>query len=430
MSADLASLTLAFDGAVYASIAKLFASGVGEFWYLPNFETYPERFVDHPPLGIYMTSLWMQVFGSAFWTPKLLHLVLFFTSVFVIAELAKMHSISPWLAVLFFVVMPQTTATFTGGYLESFVITWSLLAVWALLRAWQSLGWALIYGAFVAAAVLTKGPVGLFTLTAPLGLWAVHRQFWRPFLIGCIALVPLLLLAALTFLNEGAREFVEQYWAQQVWASISGERPVQEDRIDLLLWLLTHLGVVILVAALLACRRPALSKSSWLWVILAFAGSLPLLISARTYPHYITPVLPFLALAAASALTPVKLPAWVHNSNYPIFATTLVCMVIAIQAWSTPGDHAKDINGAREIAKFVDRLAFCNPQKGLRTRVYSSLYHGIRPQPLERVDVGRGLGTLGILCDEPPASNHVAIAELNRDLNLWVVHPADNNSNK
>ena len=69
----------------------------------------------------------------------------------------------------------------------------------------------------------------------------------------------------------------------------------------------------------------------------------------------------------------------------------------------------------------MDRLAYCHPDQGLRTRVYASLYHGIRPQPLSRMDVERGLGKLGILCDKPPAdADYVPVAELNRGLKLWV----------
>src|SRR4051812_22549428 len=60
----LAQRGMFVDGLTYASIARNLAEGRGSFW-SPSYTAtiYPE-FHEHPPLGLWLQSLWFRVLGD------------------------------------------------------------------------------------------------------------------------------------------------------------------------------------------------------------------------------------------------------------------------------------------------------------------------------------------------------------------------------
>jgi len=314
---DLVSRGLALDGLVYASIAKQLAQGIGAFWTLPHYDGSPGIFQEHPPLGIWLLAQWMRLAGDAFWVEKayagLRTLGCFGLTGLLWRDISgRLNVWWPWLLLA---VMPVTTYTLKNNYLESTLVLAALLAVWAgwrLVRAPLSaralIGWSMLLAGGVFTGLLIKGPVGLFPLAAPLLFAAFEPPPGRPpgspaaaaFGLSCSIPAVLLLCACLALLlaYDDAQQALAAWWQNQVVASIAADRPVVHGR----LYQLGNLARNLLPPALLTGlvlwrwgRWPARGRP-WALLLLGAAASVPLLLSARQFKHYLLPALPLFTL--------------------------------------------------------------------------------------------------------------------------------------
>ncbi len=67
IATDLAQVSQALDGVVYADIARNLSIGEGTFWAPVFFDASGGAFRDHPPLGLWLMSIWFALWGDAFW---------------------------------------------------------------------------------------------------------------------------------------------------------------------------------------------------------------------------------------------------------------------------------------------------------------------------------------------------------------------------
>jgi hypothetical protein len=169
----------------------------------------------------------------------------------------------------------------------------------------------ILSGASIVAATLTKGPIGLFPLAAPVIFWPLSggrracaslAGQWATVVVCAVALwsVPV------------ARESLTQYVDQQVLPALGGQREVSASSLTIVTQLIQAVLVPILVAGglvTIAARRfvapsPHERAEAASLLLLGMAGTLPIAVSAKQAGHYLVPAVPFFALAAARVIAP------------------------------------------------------------------------------------------------------------------------------
>jgi 4-amino-4-deoxy-L-arabinose transferase-like glycosyltransferase len=306
------------DGVMYAVIARNMSLGVGSLWQPRFTETAYQRFFEQPPLGLGVESLAFRLLGDHVVVERLFSLLCFGLQALLIAALWRrlMPSRADWWPVFLWVLPSIVTWCVVNNMLENTQALFTSAAVLAFLvggsrrapLAAMSLG--AVAGLLSVAAVLTKGPVGLFPLALPvlgLALPASHRprHVWAATAGMAIAVAGAI---ATVWLYEPAHTALAEYFRTQLEPSVTGERAARGTPTAGLAHL--GLGVVLRIAVLGAIGwlvrgrpRPVAGRAAVFYLAVAIAASLPILFSAKQVGHYFLPSVPFFALAIG-ALTP------------------------------------------------------------------------------------------------------------------------------
>jgi 4-amino-4-deoxy-L-arabinose transferase-like glycosyltransferase len=312
------------DGVTYASIARNLAEGRGSFWAPSYTATIYPTFHDHPPLGLWLQSLWFRVLGDHLFVERAYSLTAAVATAALIAAIwrdLERKGVVPvflgWWPILLWIAVPVVSWAIVGNLLETTVALFTTAATLAALhgvvatRSVRAIGWGALSGAFVVAAGLTKGPVGLFPLVAPLTF----------VLLPYACRVPLTLFAQWIAVAAAggallafpmSRASLNEYVNVQVLAAVSGQREVSAGSLTILKDLVQQVmlpmaGMAILAVA--AARRfeaPSSDsrKYATAFTMLGLAATLPILASAKQAGHYLVPAVPLYVLAAAVALAP------------------------------------------------------------------------------------------------------------------------------
>lgn len=306
------------DGLIYTSVAANMAEGVGSFWHPVYTATQFPDFYEHPPLMMWLLSLWMRLFGTSMMAAKGYSVaVVLLTAALTVAVWKQLGFKTGlgWLPLLALPLIPDVALAAHNNYLESTMTLFVLAAVWLVLRG-KGVGWHLLAGAMLAAAFLTKGPTGLFPLALPALLWLFGtRKGFGQAAVGTLAMALGLAapLAALWLGVPDAQEFLHKYFDNQV---IGGSQVLVTSRTYIVKTLFSHTAVVLVVALAVvlfgilkksAPWRP--TRDSWrrfgLVFALALCGTLPMMVSTKQRAFYLLTVFPFVALALAALLEPL-----------------------------------------------------------------------------------------------------------------------------
>ncbi len=306
------------DGLIYTSVAANMAEGVGSFWHPVYTATQFPQFYEHPPLMMWLLSLWFRLFGTGMMAAKGYSVaVVLLTAALTVAvwkQLGFKTSLG-WLPLLMMTLIPDVALAAHNNYLESTMTLFVLASVWLVLRG-KGVGWHLLAGVMLAAAFLTKGPTGLFPLALPALLWLFgERRGLGQMALGTLAMALGLAtpLALLWFCVPDAQEFMHKYFENQV---IGGSQVLVTSRTYIVKTLFSHTAVVLVVALAVvlfgilkksAPWRP--TRDSWrrfgLVFALALCGTLPMMVSTKQRAFYLLTVFPFVALAVAALLEPL-----------------------------------------------------------------------------------------------------------------------------
>lgn len=344
------------DGLVYAVISRNLAIGVGSLWAPTYSQTTWVQFFDHPPLGFALQAVFFWLLGDHLFVERLYSFVAFGLHALVL--MAIWRRLQPreydWLPLLFWILPSIVTWGAINNMLENTQALLTSAAVLLLVGGRPGAGTgastgpptnALLRGAAggltIAAAFLTKGPVGLFPLAVPalLLLMPKPRRPARigPMTLGMIAALCACGLALAAY--EPSRHALTRYVETQVAPSILGLREINEDRFPVFRHV--FVGIAARMAALLALIRvagsvrrrrlarggapvsagpPAIggrdagvgfasaarSGPGLFLLVLAFGASVPITFSPKLAGHYFVPSVAMFALAFASfALGPV-----------------------------------------------------------------------------------------------------------------------------
>jgi 4-amino-4-deoxy-L-arabinose transferase-like glycosyltransferase len=349
------------DGVTYASVARNLAEGRGSFWSPFYTSTIYPQFHEHPPLGFWLQSLWFRVFGDHLFVERAYSLAAALVTAFLIARIGhrlaargERHDTGEsWLPILFWIAVPVVSWAIVGNLLETSVSLFTSAAVAAAIEAacaermTTGVGWGVLSGAAIVAATLTKGPVGLFPLAAPIVFVPISgRRRWAWPAAGQWATV--VLCAVALWSMPAARESLTQYVNQQVLAALGGQREVSASSLTIVKQLIEAVLAPILVVCglvVVAARRfvaPSQQQRAEAasLLLLGLAGTLPIAVSAKQAGHYLVPAVPLYALAAARVMAPSLALvsdriAMTHRRTVVDMLTALV-VVVTIGAAFTP----------------------------------------------------------------------------------------------
>jgi hypothetical protein len=204
----------------------------------------------------------------------------------------------------------------------------------------------LIYLGFIA-----KGPVACFTFAVPTISWLAFRTgFLRAVISTLLAVVAFAFFLFVTFcLFPDSLEFWKGFWQAQVVLSLTSQRAPGDTHWYLVeRWILEMIVPVITVAVMMVVARVPLrqirfNRQALFFLLIALAGSLPFLISARQHARYILHSFPFFVLSLSFLADNVALHLENVLANKPkIHATIAVAAMMVFVVGMTTMFYKKD----------------------------------------------------------------------------------------
>ncbi len=339
------------DGVFYASISRNLVYEPGTtIWDLKVANFLDPAFNGHPPFAFWLQALFFAVLGDWFWVERFYSLCCAAITAYLLWSLAALfrRDTAP-LAVFFWLLIPLVGWSYANNMLENTLSPLAAGAVYLLLKQRKENKKSLLVYWFtntvaallIFAATLTKGPVGLFPAAIPL-VWGLvmdrKKLHWYGLQFLLLMFFCGLFYLLLFYFDERALLFFKVYWQLQLENSLSGSDYVSANRFELVKVLFEETLIInslILLAFLLGRRlkkEPINWPLFWLWLLIAFSASLPMLISPKQLGFYLVPSFMFYALALATLATPLY-KAWGEELKQfvlplKIFKITLVSGIL------------------------------------------------------------------------------------------------------
>jgi 4-amino-4-deoxy-L-arabinose transferase-like glycosyltransferase len=312
------------DGITYAAIAKNMANGLGSFWHPMFTQTIDKQFYSHPPLGIGIQAIFFYILGDSHFTELIYAIINTALSVIAISLVWKVvvssqqHKKIWFLPVFIWICIPIVFWSFTNNILENTLHYLGLFAVYFLIIASQKsqCKYALISSFFITAALLVKGPVGLFPIIVP---FIFTLCFKSNSILDAIKIMSssfmgiVILLGALYWLQPDMHANLEAYFKIQLLPSLNSKIIENQSRFYIIKSLLKEL----IVPAIIVVVFYFLSRyKNWKWsfeykqellflILIGLSACVPIIISGKQRDFYVLPSIPFYVMASCLIIAPV-----------------------------------------------------------------------------------------------------------------------------
>ena len=298
------------DGLYYGTIARNWCFGSADIWDFQVSESLMNPFYSHPPLAFWMQGILFCVFGDSWWIERLFGLLTFFITTLAIIRIWRIYfpAKEQWLPLLMLLLFPTSVWAYNNNVLENSMGMFCAWAVYFQLSASVNPKWRLIKflisGLFIFAAVLCKGPAGLFPLALPffILLFQKRKQF-VDILEAFVPAVVFIIALSLLMLWDEASKYLYDYYQIQIQGSFSTSG--KNNQALMLKQFLLEVLPLFLITFLLKywlSRKLKISKESIILLLIAASASLPILFSPKQMGFYLMPSLPFWALGLASII--------------------------------------------------------------------------------------------------------------------------------
>ena len=308
------------DGITYAVVARNMAMSAGTFW-KPFYTAtvYPE-FYEQLPLAMGLQSLAFRAFGDHFAVERVYSVTVFLLHALVIVGMWRLVLPARYDSLpLFFWVLPSVvTWAVINNALENTQALLTSLGVLCLLlgvrqaRTSAVVAWGALGGIGVVAAVLAKGPVGLFPLAVPPLLLIVMRVPISRVAVLWAAQIAIVSAAAVAVLAFDRPQHAITEWARShLMPALEGQRGDVWTAVDL--WRHLTMGIcgrlMVLAAIFWAIfwkrfRHFRIESAAVFFLLVGLIASVPVLISAVMAGMYFMPAVPYFALGFAALALP------------------------------------------------------------------------------------------------------------------------------
>ena len=329
------------DAAQYASISLEMLKSGNYLVVLDRLEDY----LDKPPLLFWLSALSMKLFGVGSWQyklPSILFSLLGILSTYKLGKTLYTERIGKHASWIFGGLL-ATVMINNDIKTDTILVSSIVFSIWMMVSLLRTGKWIFIIGSAlgVAAAMLTKGPIGLMMpLLAIGGHIALKREWnqvfnwrWIPlFIIVAILLIPMCIGL---YQQHGSGGLKFYFWTQS-FGRITGESEWRNDTTPLyfmhiFLWSFlpwTILGIAALFSELKSIGGQIKNKDSELflisgivlvWVALSF--------SKFKLPHYIFVVYPLISILTAKYVHQLK--SFAKWAWFQLILISFICITMA-----------------------------------------------------------------------------------------------------
>lgn len=387
----IVQLSINLDGGVYATLARNLAQGQGSAWALHFSNSFFNVFAEHPPLMMWLEAVCFTIFGDSIAVEKGFSLLTFFVSSLLLYQLWKrmndddalMQQAFPF-ALLLLLFSGRVSYGYANGLLENLLTIFSLSAVLLILIAYnrqisffsvRRMGLIVTAGLFICLSMLTKGPVGLFPLTAPGIYWLIFRKPKFSVAIFDILLILLVIggFLALLYSFTASREGLERYLTAQLLPSLRGDRGSFGGGYNVVRKIIGINGYSIILVALAAYlghrfgwgnkdieAGRARRKRAVFLLLVGISASFPLALSPRVTNFYFNPSLFFYSTGFCLLAWPaVKegLERLKDNAKrflwFSCLSSLLISFAVVTVNFGEPGEDEQAIHLTSSIHRFV-----------------------------------------------------------------------------
>ncbi|MBL0309187.1 MAG: glycosyltransferase family 39 protein [Bacteroidetes bacterium] len=326
------------DGVCNALYAVNLAEGTASFWapksnYIGNPSAWGSA-----PLSIYILSVLYKCFGNYFFIEKIYSLICGFIQMALIAWAWKLcfdkndeRGKYGWFPCLLWLASPLTGWCYSNNLMENSmsIFTTSSIVVWLLYLRNQQIQYAVAGGILIFLALLSKGPVGLFPLAAPLVFMLMNKNIIRQrfFYFTFVQAFVFFLVFVVVFSMEAPQTFLHQYLDVQLRPALNHQNGgiSFEIILQLLLALLPIFGAVIIVVLYTAIKKDdsLLSRNDKNLIGLSFlliglTASIPIMMSTKQSKFYLLPSLSIFSLGFSLLLLPALKKSMDLFDRYPL----------------------------------------------------------------------------------------------------------------
>ena len=344
------------DGMIYSTVAKNLSNGLGSFWDLHLSKFLLNDYRDQPPLTIWITSFFFDIFGNGMYTERIYSMVTAFLAVLMIRAVWKMIFTAQvekqrlwWFPVLLFVITPIVSWSFRNNMEENTMVLFILASTWFFLKGLLmqretivNLSLAVL---MVFLAMMCKGIQGTFTLITPMAICLVFRnmKLSRAILYNAYSVALFLFFVFLLYAYTPSREYFTGYFHNRLEETFQLASTATTGNRFYLLYrvfseLLIALGITLL---LLGAFRKQFDRKTFFhsydsrvlmfMLLVGLAGTLPLLVTLEQRGFYLVSTLPYFSMGLACLSLPV-LNRLFYNSILMkrVFATVNVALIIVV----------------------------------------------------------------------------------------------------
>ena len=302
------------DGQQYACVAKNLANGNGSFWFPVLSDTWwkagSANFMEHPPLVYGLQSICFKVFDNSIYSERIYS---FLTAIFHLILISKIWKTIyksnnySWYPVFLLLTMPIISWSFQNNIMENTMSVFTLVTMLFLLKSLTQKKYKHIFsgvaGLTLFLAFLSKGVPALFPLSAGIIYLLLFRPIERKqFITSQIIFfaIPIIIFLVLLSFPIPA-ESLGFYFKERLLYRISNE-PTVGNRLFIVKNLIQQMAIpIMIVFLLLVFRKNHISQIQKRYVLfftlIGLSASIPLLLTSVQRSFYLTPSLPFFALA-------------------------------------------------------------------------------------------------------------------------------------
>ena len=407
------------DGLIYNNVAINLAEGEGGMWHLTHSPSLFADFAEHPPLAIWLMSVFYSFFGKSWLVASAYNLLVFILTCLLIVFLWRSMGYgwaNGWLPLLLWLLVPAVTQNACDGMLECTMALFVLGAAVCFVRcdgdSWRDVVRATTAGVLLLGAFLCKGFTGLYVLVLPFVMWLGYRLlpdgktqgFGRMACVTVVALAVMLFGYAVMWLAmPGMGDYMARYISHQVMGGIAN---VQVERWYIVGKFFQNVAIVLCICvlgvALLAkkgCvngRGIGVSRDDWrnfmVYMLLALCGVLPIMISLKQRGFYILTVYPFVALAAGAVVRNVDFTKAEKTGTVVMWFVALISLAAAVafnvKNFGKPQRNAVMLDDMTLIAAQLDRGERVGMPYDMRTE-YSLVGYYYRAKRIDLMPLAR-----------------------------------------
>lgn len=364
---------MSLDGVTYSAISRNMAMGIGSLWSPHYTQTLYPDFHEHPALFFIIESFFFRFLGDSIYTERIFtFLTAIITAIGLVlcwnlfAKKSEYKSFS-WVAVFLWITIPVVFWSYRSNMIENVLGIFTLFSVYFVSKSllFNKPIFLLLGGLLIVLAFLSKGPVGLFPLAAPLLYWIAFRnvKVFKPLMYSVVLglVIIFVYVSLITFFPE-IEQNVIGYLNQQLFPALENKREITVgNRFSIIFKLFTEVVFpLILVFYVLIYKKIrgekmelSLNRESLYFFLLALSASLPLIVTLKQRRFYLVPSLALFAIAAGLFVVPylsllieqisVRKLKWINASSLMVLLFVFVFSFVRFGKFSRDQELLEDV---------------------------------------------------------------------------------------